>query len=915
MNPPALSTPAFEHHPSGLGVARCKPRISWRFLYSHETTPNWEQTSYDIEITPTSTGVPTIYHVKSEQSVLVPWPGVPLKSRDSATVKVRATGKSSEPHAQEESTPWSAPAKVEAGLFEKSDWKANFITSDSVVEGEGTLRPLRFRKVFELSAAPVLARLYITAHGVYQVYINGKLATDECMAPGWTSYKHRLNYRVLDVSPHLISGKNAIGIEVAEGWYAGRLGFRGGKRFWFGHELAVLAQLEVSLGDNSSLSVVTDDSWTCRSSPLLSSGIYDGEVYDHRQEFEWTTASANISEGNTATHAVRTLPWPSTQLVLPDAPPVRVIEQKSPENIFLSKSGQTILDFGQNLVGKLFIGSLHVPEGRTVTFKHAEVMEHGELGVRPLRLARCADSIIGSGREVLDWSPKFTFHGFRYVQVDGWPGTAMPTKDDLTALVMHSDMKRRGYFHTSNDSVNKLHQNVVWSMRGNFVSIPTDCPQRDERLGWTGDIQVFTPTASFLYDCTGLLGNWLEDFAAEQLEHDKGGIPPLVVPNTIPSNWPHIPQAVWDDAAVLTPAVLYDYSSDIDLIQRQFESMSVWLEKGVDRGPNRLWNDDLWQLADWLDPAAPPDDPGAARTDNVMVANAYLVKVTETFSRLCALLGKESEAKRYAQDAEQLKSEFQYKYITPGGNLMSNSQTGLSLAIQNNLYKGREQLQVAAASLAKLVRYARFRIATGFAGTPVICHALTSVGHTQLAYRMLLEKTCPSWMYPVTMGATTIWERWDSMLPNGDINPGQMTSFNHYALGAVADWLHATVGGISPLDAGWKKIRVRPIPGGNLTSAEVSFDGPYGQVKCNWRWNPVDNGKFSMQLSIPPNSTAVVTLPSELSPDGRCSGREEPQHVVGSGVHEYSCNFVAPQWPPAMLVAANQSPPEDQIAT
>lgn len=923
---PTLSPPTFEHHHSGFGIGCSGPRLSWQFQYTNDTSPGWAQTAYDVEITPSTTGKSTIYHVQSDESVLVPWPGDLLRSRYAATVRVKSYGRSSSPSGKETTTPWSETATVETGLLEKADWKAIFIGSVKSVEGtdsgggsSNSLRPLRFWKRFQLPAdkntAGARARLYITSLGVFDVCMNGKSASEECMAPGWTSYKHRLNYRVLDVSSLLrAQGENALGVEVGEGWYAGRLGFKGGKRFWYGQDLGLLAQLEVTFADGSAWTMISDESWTCSPSAILSSSIYDGEVYDHREEFQWTDPESDVTLNGTQNNTldVRMLPWPSAQLVLPDAPPVHVMETREPEKIFQSKSGKIIVDFGQNLVGKLLIKSLQLPAGHRVTFKHAEVLEHGELGMRPLRIAKCTDSIIGAGENLRDWSPKFSFHGFRYVEIEGWPGKSLPKKEDLCALVMHSDMKRRGHFHCSNASVNQLHQNVLWSTKGNFLSIPTDCPQRDERLGWTGDLQVFCPTVSFLYDATGLLGNWLEDVAAEQLEEGKGGIPPLVVPNVLPPNWPHIPQAVWDDVTVLAPDVLYEYSADRAVLERQFASMQTWLDQGIDRSPEGLWNNDRWQLADWLDPSAPPEDPGYGRTDNILVANAYLIHVTEVFSRLCRALGKQTLATKYAEDAVRLKSCFQHAYISPKGNLMSNSQTGIALAIQYGLYSTPEQMKVAAASLSKLVRSGRFHISTGFAGTPAITHALTSVGHTQLAYRMLLENTCPSWMYPVTMGATTIWERWDSMLPNGDINPGQMTSFNHYALGAVADWLHTTVGGISALQPGWKVIRVRPIPGGNLTSAEVSFDGPYGKISCSWKWKPEEDGDFEMILSVPPNSSAVITLPSEVK--GEEFLEKEPSHTVSSGTHTFSCKFDAGEWPPKPLVAANQSLPPDSIA-
>ncbi|PMD29240.1 glycoside hydrolase family 78 protein [Hyaloscypha variabilis F] len=898
MSSPTVSKPTFEHHHSGLGLSQPKPRVSWQFSTGSNQEPvaDWIQTAYELELTSPSTGKVNVYHADSEQSVLVPWPAAALSSRECVTVRW---------------TEWGESAIAEVALLHRSDWKASFVTSSQRF-GDGPLQPVRFRKDFAIPpefTSAFKARLYITSLGVHDAYINGKPVSDVCFAPGWTSYKHRLNYSVYDVTSLLSTeGTNTISAEVGEGWYATRLGFKAGRRFCYGDELAVMAQLEIaSPNSTDTFGVFSDGSWLCGPSSIQSSELYDGEVIDMRQEYlDWNSIGAAGMSGKT-----KILPWTSAALVSPDAPPVRVTESRSPVEIFFSKSGKVIVDFGQNLVGKLQVKSVLLPKGAHLSFKHAEVMEHGELGVRPLRFAKATDTIIGSGERITDWTPRFTFHGFRYVQVDGWPSVSgQPQKEDLSALVMHSDLKHRGFFNCSNGSVNQLHKNIVWSMRGNFLSIPTDCPQRDERLGWTGDIQVFCPSANYLFDTTGMLGNWLEDVAAEQLEDGRGGIPPLVVPDVLPRNWPHIPQAVWDDVTILTPNDLYQYSADTELLRRQFVSMQTWLDNGVDRGDDGLWNPEQWQLSDWLDPAAPPDDPGSSRTDDVLVADAYLVHVTKVFAHICEKLGKRSLSAKYAADSAKLKTQFQHKYITPYGNLMSNSQTGVALAIQFDLYATTEHRTVAANSLCKLVRRARFNIATGFAGTPAILHALTTVKLPQIAYRMLLEKSCPSWLYPVTMGATTIWERWNSMLPDGTINPGQMTSFNHYALGAVADWLHGSVGGISPLEPGWKVVKVRPVPGGNVTSAEVSFDGPYGVVSCSWKLE--GNDHFTMTLVVPPNSTAVVTLPSEIS--NSVSDEDEPSRQVGSGRHHFMCSYVAVAWPPKAIVAANQPPADEDIA-
>ncbi|KAL1594380.1 hypothetical protein SLS60_010140 [Paraconiothyrium brasiliense] len=828
MSSPQISSPTFEHHFNGLGVDTATPRVSWTFITSASTVRAWSQIAYEVEVSLASQTRPQFYRIESSGSVLVPWPGKALASREAASVRVRVYGKSLEDDSfnPDEPSEWSPPAIVEAALLNPiEDFKAHFITSIERFGPDTPVRPIRFRKEFRLPervATKARTRLYITAFGVFEAWINGKPVSDELLAPGQ---------------------------------------------------------------------------------------IYDGETYDAREEQDnWSLPETFWESGNT--FGTKSLQRPAAKLFATNAAPVRITETVACREIFKSKSGKTILDFGQNLVGRLFVSHLQLDEGHEVVFRHAEVMEDDELGVRPLRTAKATDIIVGSGTLIVNWSPKFTFHGFRYAQVDGWPGELSAA--DIQAQVIHTDMKRRGFFSCSNASVNQLHRNVVWSTRGNFVSLPTDCPQRDERLGWTGDIQAFTPTATFLYDTMGMLESWLQDLAAEQLEDGKGAIPPLVVPEAYMPHWPHMAQAVWDDVIILTPAALYQYSADKLLLERQFESMQAWLDIGIDRAPDGLWNPDQWQLSDWLDPVAPPDDPGNARTDGVLVANEFLIRVTRIFAQLCAALGKSELAIKYTEDAARLKALFQRRYISTEGNLMGSTQTGIGLAVEYDLYGADDrQRETAAAALEKLVRTARFHVATGFAGTPIITHALTTIGKPQLAYRMLLEQTCPSWLYAVFMGATTIWERWDSMLPNRRINPGQMTSFNHYAYGSVADWLHGTVGGISPHEPGWRVIRVRPVPGGNLTSAQVSFNGPYGLVSCDWTWR--DN-LFEMKLNVPPNCSAVVTLPSEIKRSYSLAEDKEAQRLVYSGVHSFRCEFNAGEWPPKPFIGSFLSMPEDHIA-
>lgn len=927
MSSPLVSKVTFEHHHDGFGLGHVRPRLSWQYIASEHTLPNWTQTHYELEAAWHAPSQQTeVFAVESDESTLVPWPTVSISSRARACVRVRVRGRGNDENGAtlETSSDWSPVAIVEAGLLARDDWSATFIGAADIKSptnesDEAEPRPLRFRKEFNLDA-PALspgsrARLYITGLGVLKAYVNGRRTSDEEMAPGWTGYQYRLNYRVHDVTDLLQAGKtNVIVVEVAEGWYAGRIGFDGGTRFNYGKDLGVLAQLEITPQDGSQpWRMSSDTTWKAKRSPIQSSSIYNGEVFDARGEdqSEWDQPIQG-ADMQSSWGATRELAWPSGEFVAPDAAPVRVTKVLEAVSMFRSNSGKIIVDFGQNLVGKVQVQEIDIPKGRQVKLKHAEVMENGELGIRPLRLAKATDTIISAGEPLHQWAPQFTFHGFRYLQVEGLTdsNSSLPAKENFKALVMHTDMKRRGEFNCSNDMVNQLHRNIRWSMDGNFLSIPTDCPQRDERLGWTGDIQVFSPTANFLYDTTGMLKDWLLDLKAEQTKEGMDFIPPFIIPSIPTPGWPHMPAAIWDDVVVLTPYALYESSGDRAILERHFESMRGWLDQGVMRDPaDGLWDRMHWQLGDWLDPKAPADDAAGGVTDDVLVADSYLVHVTTVFAEVCRVLGKTDEHAQYAQQGAQLKQAFQHKYITPAGNLMSSSQTGIALALRFDLYRNDQELETARDHLDKLVRRSGFHIATGFAGTPSILPALTTVHRPQLAYRMLLEKTNPSWLYPVTMGATTMWERWDSMLPDGKINPGDMTSFNHYALGAVAEWLHGTVGGISPLpNSGWRRIRVRPIPGGSVTSATVSFDGPHGLIKSEWR---LEGTKFTMKLDVPPNSWAEVTLPSEQEQvsDGKGSGR-----VVGSGTHHFTCDFDPGEWPPKPIVAPHRQLPVEHIA-
>ncbi|MFD8871460.1 family 78 glycoside hydrolase catalytic domain [Streptomyces sp. NPDC059590] len=862
-----VTTPVFEHHREPLGIGEAEPRLSWHTVTD---AASWQQTAYEVRVCAedgTELAAPT--RVESAESVLVPWPGPALRSRQRVAVSVRVWGTGGDGPSE-----WSEPAHAEAGLLLPEDWTARPITSGRP-QADGPHPADLLRREFTVRGPVTAARLYITACGVYEAELNGVRVGDHVLAPGWTSYAHRLRYHTFDVTDLLREGANAVGALLGEGWYAGRIGFNGGRRAIGGEQTALLAQLEIRYADGTRETVATDPGWRAATGPLLRSEIYDGEVYDARLERDGWSRPGHDTTGWSP---VEQADPPAGELVAPTGPPVRRVQTLAPTEVITTPSGRTVLDFGQNLVGRLRI-TVSGPAGHTVTLRHAEVLEGGELGVRPLREAEATDvyTLRGGGTET--YEPRFTFHGFRYAEITGWPGPLDPA--DVQAVVVHTDMARTGWFSCSEPLVERLHENVVWSMRGNFLEIPTDCPQRDERLGWTGDIQVFAPTATFLYDCSGMLAGWLRDLSAEQLAHPEQ-VPPLVVPDVIPPEFEPFPraQAVWADVAVLLPWVLHQRFGDLGLLRDQYPSMRAWVETAARyaREGGGLWRDHH-HLGDWLDPTAPPDRPEVARTDGDLVAGAYLVRSAEVLAETARLLGETDDALRYEALAKEARSAFQEEFLTPAGRLSSDAQTAYALALCFALLPTERQRAGAGARLAAIVRDADFRIATGFAGTPLICDALCAAGEPELAYRMLLERGCPSWLYPVTMGATTIWERWDSMLPDGTINPGEMTSFNHYALGAVADWLHRTVAGLAPAAPGWRRLRIAPVPGGGLDHAKAAHLTPYGRAEAGWRYErgESDSGhRLVVEVLVPPNTRAEVQLP----------GDDEP-FEVGSGRHVF----------------------------
>lgn len=719
-----------------------------------------------------------------------------------------------------------------------------------------------FRREFAVTEGLHRAVLKVSALGIVVPYLNGARVGEDVLSPGWTSYRHHLDLRAYDVTDQVAVGANAVGAIVGEGWAVGALTWEN-RRHNYADRPALFLQLELHYPDRVEV-ISTDEQFQVGTGAVRANGLYAGEAYDARLEPDgWAQAGFDAGDWR----AVERFDWNLTTLQDPIAPPIRRIEELTPVTIHVRPDGRTIVDFGQIITGWVRL-RVTGDAGRTVVLRHAELLTaERDLETETNRSAEATDRYTLRGGGLESWEPAFTFHGFRYVEVEGWPGSLSP--EALRAIVVHSDMPRTGWFETSDDLVNQLHTNTVWSMRGNFVGVPTDCPQRDERLGWTGDLNAFAPTAGFLYDVRGVLGSWLKDLSAEQI---AAGTVPWVVPDVLPT--PSSATALWSDVAVSLPWALYQEYGDLEILRHSYASMTAYIrevETALDE--HGLWSSGF-QFGDWLDPDAPPDNPAGGKTDPYLVASAYLCKTTREIADTADLLGQDDDARQFRQLHQRVRHAFRREFVSASGRVVNESATAYALTLMFGILDD-DQRQKAGDRLARIVAKAGYTISTGFAGTPLVVHALSSTGHLNEAYTLLMQQKCPSFLYPVTMGATTIWERWDSILPDGTLNSTGMTSLNHYALGAVADWLHRVVGGLSADEPGWTRIRIAPQPGGGLTFARTAHDTIHGRAEVTWR---IAIQEMHLDVTVPPGTTATVVFP--LHPD-------HPDAQVGPGTFSW----------------------------
>jgi alpha-L-rhamnosidase len=898
--PPVKLRCAYQVNP--LGVAPDRVRLSWQAGLS--------QRAYQLRVAPgereLASGDGLCWdsgRVESRECSDVPYRGSAVEPGARYAWAVRVWDESDTApdgtcDGTGEPSPWSESAWFEVELDQADGWQAAWIglgrirtevkppSADGPCDGVAkALAPVPYlRREFEVAAAVSSARLYVTALGLYEARLNGRRVGDGVLTPGWTDYHQRIQYQTYDVTDLIRGGVNVLGAMIADGWHSGFVGFdakRAGAMY--GDAPEFLAQLVITLADGSRQVVATDERWRSSFGAIKHGDLLMGERHDLADEpAGWDTPGFDSN----GWAAVRCRPRDGVKLVADPGPQVRAVQELPAISVMADADGRYVVDFGQNLSGWVRI-SYPGPERAQLAIRHAEVLNpDGSLYTDNLRSARQTDEYLTPGGPVV-LEPRFTLHGFRYAEISGWPGPLDPAA--LTALVVHSDAPETGSFASSLAWLDQLFANINWGQRGNFISVPTDCPQRDERLGWLGDAQIFARTASYNRDVAAFFSKWLDDVADGQL---PSGAFPDIAPR-INLDWGGAPG--WGDAGVIIPWTLHRMFADRGSLERHYGAMTAWMDF-IERGnPDFVRCRELGNsYNDWL---APGDD----LTPPELLATAYWAYDAVLMAQIAATLGRAHDAAAYQTLRNKIGAAFADTFIGADGSIESGTQTSYVLGLHMNLVPA--DLRAATAQhLVAAIEKEDWRLTTGFAGVGYLLPVLSSTGYTEVAYRLLGQDALPSWRYMIDHGATTIWERWDGWSADRGFQSAWMNSFNHYALGSVGEWLYRFVLGLelAPGAVGFDRLAMRPHPGGELTWARGSFESVRGRIAAGWR---VEDGTLSYRIELPPGVSASVHLPG-ARPDqfsdenGRgpvrvCDfpgtlGAHEAVFETGPGSHEFT---------------------------
>jgi alpha-L-rhamnosidase len=824
-----------------MGFVINKPKLSW--LVESDTAKH--QVAAQVEISADINFENIIFDSGKRTDIdsISYSPQVELKPRTRYYWRVRVWGDD------------GSEAVSEAAWFETSKmdepWKAKWITPDF----DPSVHPVVFTD-FSIERDVADARAYVCGLGLYEMSVNGEKTGDEYLAPGLVAYDKWIPYQTYDITSQLKKGINTAEFLLGNGWYKGRYGLNRKQPFRYGNEFALICEIHITYQDGTADVIYTDTSWKARKSKVIDSGIYDGEIYDD-------------TFCDDAVYPVRIADLDVNKLEPRRSPGIKIKERIKPAEIIRTPAGETVIDMGQNMVGWLEFTN-RAPKGAEIMLQFGEVLQDGNFYRDNLRTAKCEFHYISDGK-VKKVRPHFTFYGFRYVKLTKWEGEVNP--EDFTGLVLYSDLERTGNITTDNSLVNRLFLNALWSQKGNFLDVPTDCPQRDERMGWTGDAQVFSGAAAFNMDVFAFFGKYLYDLKQEQKA--RGGNVPVVVPaHDVKQNG----ACGWGDAAVIIPWNMYLHYGDVSILEQQYESMKGWVDyiksKDDAAGGRRLWLNDF-HYGDWL--SLDVEDPfnRFGGTEHAYLASAFYSYSAGIVSKAAKILNKKEDAEYYRKLSEEVKNAIRKEYFTPTGRLAVNTQTAYVIALYMDLVPDEWKERVAF-ELRKKLKETKYHLRTGFLGTPYLCRVLSEYGSNDIAYRLLTNTDYPGWLYPVTMGATTIWERWNSMLPDGKVSDTGMNSFNHYSYGSIVEWMYRNAAGIQPVEdaPGFRRFRLKPQPHYLLKSLDAEFLSPAGKIIS--RWNINENGSVSFYFRIPFNTTAELVLP-----DTEGTGLE--------GVHELEC--------------------------